>query len=211
VSAFTTYTDLKATVAEWLAKTNLTAMVPAFITLAEKELNAKFTLFAMETVEYVDTVAGSPYLEYPTRYKSLRWLRLNQIGADPIDYITSEQFTSDKRLLVAGTPDKYTLHGDRIQLGPVPSSVLEIEAGVVAKFQELSDSVSSNWWLENFPGLLLYTTLKHAEPYLKNDERVQTWHTMRQLEEDSLILFDEAQRYPAGGGLTIRTAKGRWG
>ena len=36
--AFTTYTELKASVADYLARTDLTAQIPDFITLAEKRL-----------------------------------------------------------------------------------------------------------------------------------------------------------------------------
>jgi hypothetical protein len=209
MGAFDTYSEFQSAIGDWLARADLTTQIPYFITLAERELNAKHTLFSMETVEYVETVAGSAYITYPARYKSLRWLRLNQNDADPLDFLTSEQFTSDTRLFTAGVPDKYSLHGDRIQVGPIPTGVFELEAGVVRKHQELSVTVTSNWWLENMPGLLLYTALKHAEPYLKNDERVQTWHTLRELEEQSLIALDDAQRFPVGGGLTVRTAKGR--
>ena len=42
----------------------------------------------------------------------------------------------------------------------------------------LDDNTQTNWLTEHAPELLLYGTLLEATPFLKNDERIQTWQSM---------------------------------
>jgi hypothetical protein len=42
----------------------------------------------------------------------------------------------------------------------------------------LSDEVQSNWLTDHAPQLLLYATLLESAPFLKNDDRIQTWQAM---------------------------------
>lgn len=55
----------------------------------------------------------------------------------------------------------------------------------------LLDASNQTNWLTNFaPNLLLYRALLEAIPFLKNDERIQTWQTLYQEQLDSLDLQD---------------------
>jgi hypothetical protein len=42
----------------------------------------------------------------------------------------------------------------------------------------LGDDFQTNWVTEYIPDLLLYASLLEATPFLKNDERIQTWQAM---------------------------------
>ena len=44
-----------------------------------------------------------------------------------------------------------------------------------AKIPTLSDSAETNWLLTHHPDIYLYGALLHSAPYLKEDERAQTW------------------------------------
>jgi len=44
-----------------------------------------------------------------------------------------------------------------------------------AKVPTLSDSNETNWLLTHHPDIYLYGALLHSAPYLKEDERAQTW------------------------------------
>lgn len=55
----------------------------------------------------------------------------------------------------------------------------------------LLDSTNQTNWLTNFaPNLLLYRALLEMTPFLKNDERIQTWQAMYQEQLDSIDAQD---------------------
>jgi hypothetical protein len=79
----------------------------------------------------------------------------------------------------SGLPSAYTLIGDEIQLAPIPDAEYELEMAFYEKFTPLGDgtsgTVTSNWLTKNAPDVLLYGSLLEAEPFIKNDERLQLW------------------------------------
>lgn len=195
----TSFSALTSAIADWLVRTDLAVQIPTFVFFAEAELNRTKRIFAMETVQYVDTTAGSKWLAYPGGYKGFRWLRRDLTAqAGKLDFVTPEVMNSDSRYHTEGVPEVYTLHGDRVQLGPVPNAVIQLEAGVFENVPYLSDANTSNWWLANVPDALLYGALIHAEPYLKNDPRVETWKAMYARAVETIDMLDEQYRYPSG-------------
>lgn len=54
----------------------------------------------------------------------------------------------------------------------------------------LSDSNQTNWLTDYAPNALLYRALIEAEPFLKNDGRIQTWQGLYQAELGSLDTED---------------------
>ena len=65
------------------------------------------------------------------------------------------------------------------------------------KPEYLSDTNSSNLWLADTPDLLLYAALGEAEPYLMNDERLNTWASMYDRGVTALRKSDDDSEYPA--------------
>jgi len=65
------------------------------------------------------------------------------------------------------------------------------------KPEYLSDTNSSNLWLADTPDLLLYAALGEAEPYLMNDERLNTWASMYDRGVNALRKSDDESEYPA--------------
>jgi hypothetical protein len=65
--------------------------------------------------------------------------------------------------------------GSEFQFAPVPDFAYTLRMVYYYKPEDLSRSNSSNLFLATCPDLLLYAALGEAEPYLMNDERLQTW------------------------------------
>jgi len=59
---------------------------------------------------------------------------------------------------------------------PIAASTLEILYYEQPRF--LGDDFQTNWITEYAPDLLTYATLLEASPFLKKDERIQTWQAM---------------------------------
>jgi hypothetical protein len=61
---------------------------------------------------------------------------------------------------------------------PSPSTVQTLEILYYEQPALLGDDLQTNWLTEYAPDVLLYATLLEATPFLKKDERIQTWQMM---------------------------------
>ena len=66
--AITTYSDLKTTVANYLARSDLTSVIPDFIQLAEYRLQRDLRIRQMLVVATASTTAGDSTLGLPTDF-----------------------------------------------------------------------------------------------------------------------------------------------
>ena len=71
------------------------------------------------------------------------------------------------------------------------------------KIPALTDLAPTNWLLTKYPDLYLYASLANAEPWLKNDPRVQLWANAAQAAKDEIEAHDVHDRY-SGGPLRSR-------
>jgi hypothetical protein len=63
-------------------------------------------------------------------------------------------------------------------LAPTPAAAQTLEILYYQQPPLLGDEVQTNWLTQYAPDLLLYAALLEATPFLKNDERIQTWQGM---------------------------------
>ena len=177
--ALGTFTELKDAIADWLDRSDLTDRIPDFITLAEARLNRDLRIRPMEVRSSMETTAGQRYFNLPGGYLQMRNMQINSNPITPLEYITPEMLDRLYGSDTTGKPKAYTLIGDEIQLAPIPDSDYTVEMAFYEKFTALGDgtsgTVTSNWLTTNAPDVLLYGALLEAEPFIKNDERVNLW------------------------------------
>jgi len=63
-------------------------------------------------------------------------------------------------------------------IAPTPIAVKTLEILYYEQPRFLGDDFQTNWLTEYAPDVLLYATLLEATPFLKSDERIQTWQGM---------------------------------
>lgn len=63
-------------------------------------------------------------------------------------------------------------------IAPTPATVKTLEILYYEQPRFLGDDFQTNWLTEYAPDVLLYATLLEATPFLKSDERIQTWQGM---------------------------------
>ena len=177
--ALGTFTELKDAVADWLDRSDLTARIPDFITLAEARINRDLRIRPMEVRSSMETTSGQQYFNLPGGYIQMRNIQLNTNPTAPLEYITPEMLDRLYGSSTTGKPRAYTLIGDEIQLAPIPDSDYTVEMAFYEKFTALGDgtsgTVTTNWLTTNAPDVLLYGALLEAEPFIKNDERIRLW------------------------------------
>ena len=78
-----------------------------------------------------------------------------------------------------GTPEFYADYDYQHWLiVPTPTTAQTLEILYYEQPRFLGEDFQTNWVTEYAPDALLYATLLEAAPFLKNDERIQTWQAM---------------------------------
>jgi hypothetical protein len=176
--AYTNYTDLQASVASYLGRSDLSAVIPDFIRFAELRLARDIRTRKMLKSATANMVAGDERLSLPTDFLEVRNLYTQGNPRMPVTYMSPSGFTRDARADESGLPVFYTVLASEFQFAPIPDAAYVLEILYYAQPPVLSGSNSSNVFLANYPDALLYGSLIEAEPYLINDARSQTWATL---------------------------------
>ena len=200
--SLTNYSDLKTTVANYLGRSDLTAQIPTFITLAEIRLARQLRLRQMLKVVSSTTTSGDGTVGLPSDFLSVRDFYVDLNPRQPLTYLSPSAFTRDARAHESGKPLFYTQRGLEFELAPKPDSTYTVVLLYYSKPTALSDTNSSNVFMANCPDALLYGALLEAEPYLMNDARLATWTQLYSSAITSLSESDNSSEY-AGVPLSM--------
>jgi hypothetical protein len=201
-----TYTDLKASVARYLARTDLTDQIPDFIRFAENRLRRDVRIRQMLKVVTTDTVAGDSTVELPSDFLELRDFVVVSNPIQPLNYESPSAFSREQKTTQSGVPELYTVLASEFQLAPVPDYAYPLKMLYFAAPEYLSDTVPTNVWMQTMSDALLYGALLEAESYLMNDPRVGTWGTLFDRAVNSVERSDERSQY-SGVPLVIKTLR----
>lgn len=193
--AFSTYSDLKTTIASYLARSDLTAMIPTFIQLAELRLRRELRTRQMLVVATANTTGGDSTVGLPTDFLEMRDIHVNTNPITTLSYSAPNSFYNSYRATESGKPTDYTVLATELQLSPVPDSTYQLQMLYYAQPYFLSDTNPGNVFLTNFPDALLYASLGEAEPYLMNDARLQTWASLYDRAISSITIADQGSEY----------------
>jgi hypothetical protein len=201
--AISTYTELQDAVANWLARDDLTARIPEFITLAEAKFNRVLLHPQMETrtTLTVDTNLASPeFLDLPSDFQTMRSVRLSGVTGKPrLGFMTQTQMDDYRYSIdnVSDEPVYFSITGDQIELAPTPNENFTVQVIYRRNIPALASN-STNWLLTLAPDLYLYGSLLESAPYMQNDERIAVWGLAVQTVLDQLNAHGERQTANSG-------------
>jgi len=176
--SYTNYSDLQASVAGYLGRSDLTTQIPDFIRFAEIRLGRELRTRLMLNSATAPTIANDAKVALPTDFLEIRDLFIQWNPRRPLSYMSPSAFSREAKADVIGLPVFYTLLASEFQFAPVPDAIYTLEVLYYAKPTFLSTANTSNVFLANYPDALLYGSLIEAEPYLINDARSQLWSTL---------------------------------
>ncbi len=205
--SFATYSDLKTSIAGYLARSDLTSQIPDFITFAENRLRRELRIRQMLKSVTTATVSGDSTVEVPSDFLQIRDFVVLTNPIQPLSYSSPSTLSNDPRASEVGVPKSYTILANEFLLSPPPDGVYTLRLLYYSAPAYLSSSNTSNVFLNVAPDALLYAALIEAEPYLMNDGRINTWGTMYDRAISSLTKSDENTRYsgvPLAMKLTAR-------
>lgn len=213
--AIATYVDLRASVATWLNRSNLTTLIPDFIALAETRIHYgsfepplqsdPLRIRAMEESVYATISAQRALL--PARFLQARRFFLDGNPERKLDLITPDQFWSTFVSSRCGPPKQFTIEGESFVFGPTPDGSYTGELLYYRAFAPLSDDSDTNWLLQNAPGAYLHGALIEAHSYARNSDEAQKSYGRFMGVINSLMFADKADRY-SGSPWVVRTDTG---
>jgi hypothetical protein len=204
--AIATYSDLKSAVADWLNRSDLTAVIPSFITLAEAQFNKDERLRTRESMVRSTATFNGQYESLPSDYLEMANLQINDLQPfGKMQFISLNQIDGYKDAYSTnGVPKYYTIVGNQIELLPTPGQDYTAEMVYYAKIAALSDTNTTNWLLTKHPDVYLYGTLIQSAPYLKDDDRMATWMNLYERGVGDVEVADERALF-AGSVIKVRT------
>ena len=205
--SFATYSDLQTSIANYLARSDLTSIIPDFITLAENRLRRELRIRQMLKSVTTATVASDATVELPSDFLEIRDFVVMTNPIQPLSYSSPSSLSNDPRTSEVGVPKSYTILASEFQVAPAPDGIYTLKMLYFAAPAYLSGANTSNVFLNVAPDGLLYGALVEAEPYLMNDARINTWGSMYDRAITSLTKSDEEGQYsgvPLAMKLTAR-------
>ena len=193
--AYTSYSDLQTSVANYLGRSDLTAVIPDFIRFAETRLARELRTRKMLKSATSSMTAGDAKVALPTDFLEIRDLYTQGNPRKPVTYMSPSAFTRNARADESGLPVFYTTLSAEFEFAPIPDTAYVLEILYYAQPTVLSSTNSSNVFLANYPDALLYGALLEAEPYLINDARSQTWATLYDRAIKNISDADQAGEY----------------
>ena len=204
--ALTTYTTLKASIANWLNRSDLTTEIQDdFIKLTEADLNSKLRVRSM--IAQVNITVNAETAALPTDFLQIRnFYILSGQTKTPLVYTTPSSMDTTSGTSTTGKPTTFTILGDTLRFSPKPDATYTAVMNYFKKFPALSSTVSTNFILENHPAIYLYGSLFHAANFLGgiNPQQIQTWQQMFATALERLELNDREDEYN-GSPLQVRT------
>lgn len=195
--AIATYSDLQTAAASFLNRSDLTSIIPDFITLAEGQITRRLMKAGpvREMMQRSDSTIDSEFIAVPDDFLGAKamYLAPNYL---PIDFVSPEEIVQRKTLYPneSGDPQCFSVVGGEFQFWPWNGDSFSAELTYWKKIPALSVSNTSNWLLESHPDIYLYTTLIQSAPYLKDDARLTTWGTLAAAGIDDLVGADKHAR-----------------
>lgn len=194
----TTYTELKAAIADWLLRDDMAAVIPTFISLAEAQMSREIEHWRQE--KRVTTSLDEQYENLPTDW--LKMVQIEHASGGRLDAISAADMQSRKaKSTTTGKPNFYRLTANQIEFYPAPSAAFDVSMQYFARVPALTDVDASNWVLSYYPDVYLYGALLHSAPYLQDDPRIGVWGALYRAGVDALN--DDNQKSRVSGPLRM--------
>lgn len=198
-----TFADLQTAGANWLGgRTDLTARIPEFISLAEAQIARDLRRFTKRATIALATDQNN----LPSDCRELKSARLVTSSASqdtPLIVSTQEELAVRRAQTgdAPGRPLRIAIFNDGTNqyamTQPTPDGVYNAEIFYYQKLVPLSDSAPVNQILLDAPDLYLFGLLKEAEPFLENDERSPMWESKYNAALTSLVAMRDREEWQA--------------
>jgi|TARA_R110000764_G_scaffold224190_1_gene313285 hypothetical protein len=161
-----TYSGLKASIANWLNRTDLVNEIPDFIQLVENRIAHEVRIPSIEKTAYVipDTTG---YATIPNDFLEMKDVFYN---GKPLNRITLTLLKS--QTAQSGIPTSFAREANEFVFFPTPtmSATDKLQVTYYYEVEPLTDVAPTNDLLKTVPELYLYGALSEAARFLNTDD-----------------------------------------
>jgi hypothetical protein len=186
--------ELKAAVSGWLKRSDMAAIIPTLIQLAEARIARELRVTSM--LKFTTITANAAAVTAPADLLEIKAMAYTD-AATPVRTGTVEQVLLERARISGYRPVYAVVAGDQILFGPAPDASYTISAAYYGKPDALVADADTNWLLTNHPGVYLWATLAEASPWMVDDQRVATWEAKLGQDLAALNAADKASEYSA--------------
>ena len=180
--SLTTYDGLKASIANWLNRTDLTSEIPDFIALAEDRLSQEVRIPTIEKTISI-TLDSNGAFDIPADFLELKYAFYNN---NPLERVSLTELRSS--LITSGSPEIFAREARKFIFQPIPTMTTTDKLNLIyyKNVPVLSALNPTNELLEMGPQLYLYGSLVEASNFLGSDP--SRWETSYQSALSRLLL-----------------------
>lgn len=179
--ALDTFSNLSASIASWIHRTDLTTVIPDFIALAEEMMWRDLRVKEMEADTTVTLSTSARIVAMPDAPLEIRRIYLNVSPIQKLEPMTSQQIVESYNA-AAGRPKYYGLIGNTLEFERLPDSAYTAYVNYYKKLTALSSTNAMNDILTYYPSIYLWGSCMQAAIYAKDDMSIAKYKG----------LFDEA-------------------
>lgn len=216
--AIQSYSDLTASIADWIERDDLSTQIEDFVRLGEAHLTRELNIRTMELDVTLPAASGATSLDLPANYteqRQLWWIDSsgNRVG---VRFMLPALM---QRQVTPGRPEYWGIDGGSIVferpcdqdysfvLRFMASMDIAGSGGVTALLMQLSPWQPANYVLLNYPDAYLSASLVEAYAYLRDNDGIALWTGKR----DEAIASINAKEGRSKSGSTLRTETTRAG
>ena len=151
--------------------------LPRLITLGERRIARELKIEGFIRAVQTPLQSGVAVYLKPDRWRDTVSMTLNGVPIFARAYEYCRNYCPNEAQ--TGTPQFYADYDfQHWLLAPTPDAASTLEILYYEQPALLGEELQTNWLTEYAPDLLLYAALLEATPFLKSDERIQTWQAL---------------------------------
>ena len=171
--ALTSYNDLVSSIATWLHRTDLTAVIPDFIALAEARMNSDLDIRQTGGITTLTTTGGVNTVVLPNDFKEMRSLSMVSGGVTVVlDNMPLGLMTQRWGVATSSMPRSFAIRGSDLVLAPTPDGAYDLTLDYFANIVGLSPTNLFNDVFINYPDMYLHACLIYGAQYVRDAEMV---------------------------------------
>lgn len=196
-----TYNGLKASLQDFLHRSDLATPAADLILLGETWLMRKVRATEMETALSV-AISGSGTATVPTGFLGLKNAYVDGSPTQKLYVMSMSQLLEKYPLRSSdGKPKFIAYDAGSFEFGPFPDSTYTIKGTYYKRQGPLSSAVYDLF--TNHQDLFLMACLCEAEPYIKNDKRMPMWKAKRDELVNDVNVQSQGISYSGGMAVTL--------
>lgn len=200
--SISTLSELKAAVADWANRSDLTSQIATAVTLCEARMSRDLKVRSLEQRATASLTAGDPYTLLPSDLRALRAVKLNTTPIAVLEYVTPNTMDVTYSSGTTGAPRVFTVVGGEIRWAPTPDSAYTAEIVYSVGITNLASDSDTNTILLRYPDAYLAGTLAEVFHLLEDAANAARWEARYGAAVANINQTEEMARH--GGVMRIR-------